>query len=193
MQEGWFVALKINHIESPITICIHKIVLSLILSRRSKHNHNEPYRHWLHDATGCPEELWLYTSRYQGQLLQFRAKNQRSHVIIQIIIWLCVFWRKMASIFYSSGLNLVTFVRCQVISCATKASACHHTLNVDHWHRLWEIPANTGVKSNIATFNRISRFILNMLYWSVEHHISILTEKYVIHEVKRKMSCYNCD
>ena len=58
-----------------------------------KHNHNKPYRHWRQDggwhalpivthATAWRRELLLYTSRRQGQPLQFRAKNPRSHVII---------------------------------------------------------------------------------------------------------------
>ena len=38
----------------------------------------------------------------------------------------------------------------------TRASACHHTLNDNHWHRLLEIPAMIGVKSNITTFNYVS-------------------------------------
>ena len=45
MQEGWFVALKIIHIESPNTINIYEIVFGSII-RRFKHNNNEPYRHW---------------------------------------------------------------------------------------------------------------------------------------------------
>ena len=51
--------------------------------------------------------------------------------------------------FHSSGLNQYTYARCQVISCATKATACHHTLNANHWHRLWEIPAITGAKTTL--------------------------------------------
>ena len=33
--------------------------------------------------------------------------------------------------FHSSGLNWATYARCQVISCVTKASVCHHTFNVN--------------------------------------------------------------
>ena len=42
-------------------------------------------------------------------------------------------------------------------------SACHHTLNADDWHRLWEIPAIIGVKSNITSFNYFG-FIVSMFY-----------------------------
>ena len=63
------------------------------ISRGFKHNHNKPYRHWRQDsgwhvlsivmhATAWRRELSLYTSRRQGQPLQFRAKNPHSHVII---------------------------------------------------------------------------------------------------------------
>ena len=41
-----------------------------------------------------------------------------------------------------------------------------YLLNANHWHRLWEIPAITGVKSNITTFNYISRLIVNIFYCS---------------------------
>ena len=34
-----------------------------------------------------------------------------------------------------------------IISCVTKAPACHHILHVNHWHCLWEIPPIIGVKS----------------------------------------------
>ena len=50
------------------------------------------------------------------------------------------------------------------ISCVTRAIACHHTLNVNHWHRLLEIPAIIGVTSNITTFNYVCRFFVNMFY-----------------------------
>ena len=64
------------------------------ISRGFKHNHNRPYQHWRQDggwhalsivthATAWRRELSLYTSRCQGQPLQFRAKNPRSHVIIK--------------------------------------------------------------------------------------------------------------
>ena len=63
------------------------------LSCGFKHNHNKPYRHWRQDggwhalpivthATAWRRELLFYTSRRQGQPLQFRARNPRSHVII---------------------------------------------------------------------------------------------------------------
>ena len=53
---------------------------------------------------------------------------------------------------------------CQVISCLTKAIACHHTSNANQWHRLWGIPATIDVIGNITTFNNIYRFIVNMFY-----------------------------
>ena len=46
----------------------------------------------------------------------------------------------------------------------TKASTCDHTLNANHWHCLWEIPAINGVKSNLTTFNYVCRFIVNMFH-----------------------------
>ena len=57
-------------------------------------NHNKPYRHWRQDggwhalpivthATAWRRELLFYTSRRQGQPLQFRARNPRSHVIMR--------------------------------------------------------------------------------------------------------------
>ena len=51
----------------------------------------------------------------------------------------------------------------QIISCVTKASACHRTLHPNHWHRLWEILAIIDVKSIIVTFKYVCRFIANML------------------------------
>ena len=44
----------------------------------------------------------------------------------------------------------------------TRPSACHHTLNGNHWHCLLEIPAIIGVTSNIKTFNYVSRSFVNM-------------------------------
>ena len=63
------------------------------ISRGFKHNHNKPYRHWRQDggyhalsivthATAWRRGLSLYTSRCQGQPLQFRAKNPRGQLII---------------------------------------------------------------------------------------------------------------
>ena len=78
-----------NH-QSPQT---YKRVFFGCISRRFKHNHNEPYRHWHQDggwhalsivthATAWRQELQLHTSRHQGQPLQFRAKSPCSHVIM---------------------------------------------------------------------------------------------------------------
>ena len=88
------------------------------LSCGFKHNHNKPYRHWRQDggwhalpivthATAWRRELLFYTSRRQGQPLQFRARNPRSHVIIgppnrrQAITWTNddpVHWRIYAAL-----------------------------------------------------------------------------------------------
>ena len=94
MQEEWFVAIKIIYVESSITTNIsYKRVFFGCISRRFKHNHNEPYWHWHQDGgwhalsivthvTAWRRELQLHTSRRQGQPLQFRAKSPCSHVIM---------------------------------------------------------------------------------------------------------------
>ena len=56
------------------------------------------------------------------------------------------------------------YARCQDISCVTGANACHHALNDNHWHRLLEIPAIIGVKSNITIFNNVCIFFVNKFY-----------------------------
>ena len=66
--------------------------------------------------------------------------------------------------FHSSGLNYATYTRRQINSCVTKASACHHTLQANHWHRLWEILGIIGVKNNIRNFNYVCKLIVNMFY-----------------------------
>ena len=58
-----------------------------------------------------------------------------------------------------------TYSRRRVTSCVTKASACHHTLNANHWYHLWEIPAVIEVKSNITTSDYVCRFSVNMFYF----------------------------
>ena len=63
-----------------------------------------------------------------------------------------------------AGVRRQANARHQVISCVTKASACHHILHANHWHRLLEILAIIGVKCNITTFNDVYRLIVNMLY-----------------------------
>ena len=56
--------------------------------------------------------------------------------------------------------------RCQEISCVTRASACHHTLNDNHWHHLFKIPAIIGVKSSIITFNLCLQILcIYVLLW----------------------------
>ena len=57
-----------------------------------------------------------------------------------------------------------TYARCQVISRVTKTSACNRILIINHWHRLWEIPATTGIKSNITAFNYICPFIVSFIF-----------------------------
>ena len=93
-----------------------------------------------------------------------RTHYHIEYAYMYLITWLRGFWWEMSSIFHSSGLNKAISDRRQVISCVTKASVCHHTLNANRLHRLWEIPANIGVKSNIKTYNHICRCILNMFY-----------------------------
>ena len=74
------------------------------------------------------------------------------------------FGGKLHQFYHSSGLNWATYARCQEISCVTRASACHHTLNGNHWHRLLEILAIIGVTSNITTLNYVCKFFVNMFY-----------------------------
>ena len=77
------------------------------------------------------------------------------------------FGGKLHQFYHSSGLNWATYARCQEISCVTRASACHHTLNDKHWHRLLETPAIFGVKSNITIFNYVCR-CLQICFIAVE-------------------------
>ena len=71
---------------------------------------------------------------------------------------------KWLQVFHGSGLNWATYAWRQVISCVTKASACHHTLHANHCHYLWKIPPIIAVKSNVTTFIQILRFVVNMFY-----------------------------
>ena len=74
----------------------------------------------------------------------------------------CVdFGGKLHQFYHNSGLNWATYARCQEISCVTRASACHRTLNGNHWHCLLEIPAIIGVTSNITTFYYVCRYFVN--------------------------------
>ena len=52
----------------------------------------------------------------------------------------------------------------KIFLCVTKAKVCTDTLNVNHCHRLWEIPAIIGIKRNTTTFDYVCRLILNMFY-----------------------------
>ena len=67
--------------------------------------------------------------------------------------------------FHSSGLDLATCARRQLILCVTKTSACHHTFHANQWHGLWEIPPVIVVKSNIPFVNKVRRFIVRIFYW----------------------------
>ena len=89
-----------------------------------KHTRNKPYRHWRQDGgwhvlpivthtTAWRRELLLYTSRRQGQPLQFRAKNPRSHVIIDFII-------------YSRILHNIVALKKLIDFCYKVISACPH-------------------------------------------------------------------
>ena len=78
-----------------------------------------------------------------------------------IITWSCVFWHDF---FHGCGLNQATYAQCQVISCVTKHSSCHHTLHTNRRHCLWKIPPIIAVKSNVITFIQVLRFIINMFY-----------------------------
>ena len=71
------------------------------------------------------------------------------------------------------GLNIKTYhatplvhmpARRQVISRVTQASACHHTVHANHWHRLWEIPPIIAVKSNAKIVNLVFRFVVSMFH-----------------------------
>ena len=49
---------------------------------------------------------------------------------------------------FSMAVGLISlYFRRQVISCVTKASACHHTLHGNHWRCLWKIPPIIAVKA----------------------------------------------
>ena len=68
--------------------------------------------------------------------------------------------------FIAAGLiRLYIYARRQVISCVTKASACHHTLHANHWHCLWKIPPITAVKSNVSTFIKVIWLVVNIFHW----------------------------
>ena len=92
------------------------------------------------------------------------CQKQVSRAGTSIITWLCGFWRKLHQFYHSSGLNWATYARCQEILRVTRASACHHTLYGNYWHRLLEIPAIICVKNNITTFNYVCRSFVNMFY-----------------------------
>ena len=49
MPEKRFVAMEIIYTESPTTINILRFFFGGV-SRRFKHNHNQPYRHWHQDG-----------------------------------------------------------------------------------------------------------------------------------------------
>ena len=69
-----------------------------------------------------------------------------------------------ATVSYLLPWSLAVYARCQVISCVTKASACHHTRHANHRHRSYEFLAIIGIKDNIKTFNYVCRLIVNMFY-----------------------------
>ena len=74
------------------------------------------------------------------------------------------FGAKWYHFFHSSGLYLATYARRQVISCVTKASACHHIIHANHRHCLWKIPLIIAIQSNVTTFIKVLRFVVNMFY-----------------------------
>ena len=83
-------------------------------------------------------------------------------------VWIWV--GNVISFIMAAGLiRLHIYAQCQEISCVTRESVCHQTLNDNHWHRLLEIPAIICVKSNITTFNYVCRFFVNMFYCSRNH------------------------
>ena len=61
-------------------------------------------------------------------------------------------------------IHKLTFNRHPVISCVTKASACHHTLHANHWHCLWNISPIIAVKTNVTTSIKVLRFVVNLFY-----------------------------
>ena len=70
------------------------------------------------------------------------------------------FGEKWHQFFYGSGLNWATYARRQIISCVTKASACHYILHANHWYCLWKIHTITDVKSNVTTFIQVNIFVV---------------------------------
>ena len=84
---------------------------------------------------------------------------------------ICVLWHdcvdsggKLHQVYHNSGLNQATYARCQEILCVTRASACHHALIDNQWHRLLEIPAIFVVKSSITIFNYVCKLFVSMFY-----------------------------
>ena len=98
-----------------------------------------------------------YMPRHLGPLLLTHI-----HFYYNMTVWILA--RNYIISFHDSGLNWATYARCQVISCVTKASACHHTLHANHWHCLWKIPPIVAVKSNVTTSIQVLRFVVNMFY-----------------------------
>ena len=66
--------------------------------------------------------------------------------------------REMTSIFPWQRVWLgYIYARRQVISCVTKASACHHTLHANHWHCLRKIPPMIADKRQRHNFHSSSQ------------------------------------
>ena len=97
-----------------------------------------------------------------GIILKIRSSIIVSNSIIfnyNMTVWILA--RNDINLSMAAGL---IYARRQVISCVTKASACHHTLHANHWHCLWKFPPIIAVKSNVTTFIQVLIFVVNMFY-----------------------------
>ena len=93
IQEGWFVAIKLIYMESSIPINIHEIIVLEVyaagLSIITMNHIDTSVWHAisiLTHATDWRREVQLYTSRRQGQQLEFRAKNPA------VMLWYFSMW-----------------------------------------------------------------------------------------------------
>ena len=85
--------------------------------------------------------------------------QRRKDVYYNMTVWILA----RNDINFSMAAGLIR-LHMQVISCVTKASACHHTLHADHWHCLWKIAPIIAVKSSVTTSIQVLRFVVNMFY-----------------------------
>ena len=68
-------------------------------------------------------------------------------------------------IVFSISADLIRlYLRCQLISCAAKGSACRDILHANYESIKWEIPAIIALKSNVKSANPVLRFVVNIFY-----------------------------